>query len=241
MTTINSTTVSTPLPQMTFPGQAAAPEGPVDLYMMYTMHHAFRRDLGDFATAVPRTPVDDRATWRALRKRWELFAATLHHHHSGEDAGLWPLLTERADEDEVETLEAMEAEHAEIDPVLDACREGFTRMVEAPDEDTRAALAVRLSAAREGLGRHLAHEERDAMAILQRRITDQEWRDLEEEHFASRYTLADHLRLLPWLCHRVPDKVRGELFDRVGGPFPFLWRLTRPAFERRERRAFRHL
>ena len=31
------------------------------MYMMYVMHHAFRRDLAAFAAAVPRTPVDDRA------------------------------------------------------------------------------------------------------------------------------------------------------------------------------------
>lgn len=30
--------------QLRLPGQAAALEGPVDLRMMYVMHHAFRRD-----------------------------------------------------------------------------------------------------------------------------------------------------------------------------------------------------
>ena len=31
--------------QLRLPGQAAAPEGPVDMYMMYLMHFGFRRDL----------------------------------------------------------------------------------------------------------------------------------------------------------------------------------------------------
>src|SRR5688500_17295469 len=80
------------------PGQAAAPEGPVNLATMYLMHHAFRRDLGAFAGAVARTPVSDRATWRRLNERWKLFSFVLHHHHhAGEDAGLWPLLLERVD------------------------------------------------------------------------------------------------------------------------------------------------
>ena len=38
--------------QLRLPGQAAAPEGPVDMQTMYLMHHAFRRDLDSFAAAV---------------------------------------------------------------------------------------------------------------------------------------------------------------------------------------------
>ena len=33
--------------------------------------------------------------WRALAGRWALFAQALHHHHTGEDTGLWPLLEAR--------------------------------------------------------------------------------------------------------------------------------------------------
>ena len=113
------------------PGQAAAPEGPVDMSMMYLMHHAFRRDLAAFAAASRCTPVDDRATWQALAERWAALREALHHHHNGEDTGLWPLLLERATTDERATLEAMEAEHAEIDPLLEACAAGFARLADA--------------------------------------------------------------------------------------------------------------
>ena len=39
-------------PPLRLPGQAAAPDGPVDMTMMYLSHHAFRRDLAAFAEAV---------------------------------------------------------------------------------------------------------------------------------------------------------------------------------------------
>ena len=107
--------------QWRLPRQAAAPEGPVDVKMMYVMHHAFRRDLVMFAEAAAVTPADDREVWRALSRRWQIFSEILHHHHSGEDAGLWPWLMRAADADERATLDAMEAEHAEIDPILAAC------------------------------------------------------------------------------------------------------------------------
>ena len=37
--------------QLTLPGQAATADGPLDMTMMYVMHHAFRRDLRALARA----------------------------------------------------------------------------------------------------------------------------------------------------------------------------------------------
>ena len=50
--------------QLRLPGQAAAPDGPIDVSTMYFMHFGFRRDLDAFVTA-SRTPVTDRARWDA--------------------------------------------------------------------------------------------------------------------------------------------------------------------------------
>jgi len=127
--------------QATFPGQAAAPPGQIDLMAMYLMHHAFRRDLRRFAAAAAETPIEDRDTWRSLATRWGQFSRVLHHHHSGEDEVLWPLLLARVDAagDSAgrETLEAMEAEHSEIDPLLSGCKDGFDQLSVEADSDAR--------------------------------------------------------------------------------------------------------
>lgn len=73
--------------QVRLPGQAAAPDGPLDLTMMFVVHRAFRRDLENFAAAAARTPLDDGASWLALDERWQLFAAALHHHHTSRTTG----------------------------------------------------------------------------------------------------------------------------------------------------------
>ena len=227
--------------QLRFPGQTAAHPGPVDMTMMYVMHHAFRRDLAAFAAAASATPAQARTTWRALASRWELFAFALHHHHCGEDAGLWPLLLERTDDSGRATLLAMEAEHAEIDPVLQACAAGFERLAAHPDDDARAALAIRLTAAKGSLARHLEHEETKAIEMVQQVMTQQEWLTLEEEHFRAGVRTADVLALVPWALHQVPAPLRRTLFARTGRPHHLMWLVTRRGFEQRERVAFAYL
>jgi hypothetical protein len=240
---MTTSTTTSPLPQASFPGQAAAPPGPSDLMPMYLMHHAFRRDLSLFATAVAATAVEDRRAWRALDRRWGQFARVLHLHHAGEDEILWPLLLEKVDRagdpDGRATLEAMEAEHEEIDPLLSGCAEGLSSLAADGDADTQAALIVRMTAARERLGHHLGHEESEAMALVQRHLTPAEWDALHPE-FGRHYTAQDALFALPWVLHDLPLDLRPRVLSFVGRGPALVWRLLlRAPFALRERRIFR--
>ena len=240
-----TTAIEHTVPQTRFPGQVAAPPGPVDLLPMYLMHHAFRRDLKRFSAAAAATPVEDRATWRALATRWEGFARALHHPHHGEDETLWPLLLARVDaagdQHGRATLVAMEAEHSEIDPLLSGCAAGFARLAERPDRDAQAALVVRLSATRERLGQHLGHEETDAMALVQAHLTPAEWNRLDEE-FGRHYTRRDKLFALPWVLTGLPPEVAPRVWTFIGRAGRLFWLLLlRWPFERRERSAFRYV
>jgi hypothetical protein len=232
--------------QLLLAGQAAAPDGPVDLALMWLMHHGFRRDLDDFTRAAAATPLDDRATWQAQARRWGLFSRILHAHHSGEDAGLWPLMLDRVDAagDAAAraTLEAMSAEHAGIDPSLQACAAAFTRLAAAPDADARDSLLSDLAATREHLGRHLGHEERDAMVVLQRHLRQEDWDRIGREHFEPHYARRDLLVLAAWLLKGVPPAAVERLSQQHSGRvLVLLWRLVlRRPFERRERRTFRY-
>ncbi len=231
--------MTTTTTQISLPGQCGVQDGPVDLVVMYAVHHAFRRDLAAFARSVPATPVEDRATWQALEHRWTRFAEVLHHHHTGEDAGLWPLLLERVAPADREVLEAMEAEHEQIDPLLEACATGFAHMAAGGTADERAALAVRTAAARDSLGRHLEHEETEALALVQRHLTQAEWDRMEQEHFKGRrLPLATTLFLVPWVCVEVPAHVRRRAFAEAGRAFLVAYALTRRRFERSSRQAF---
>jgi hemerythrin-like domain-containing protein len=205
------------------------------------MHHAFRRDLDAFSEAVRNTPVGDRKTWRLLADRWNLFSEVLHKHHSAEDELIWPVLISVGTSDDVAVLEAMEAEHEEIDPLLEACAAGFAVLSSRADEDARAALAVRLVAARETLSRHLHHEETEAIPLIQALMTPEDWERIDAEYFKKGLTVRDFATLVPWAAHGLAPEHRERVFADAGTPFRVLWHLTRRRFERNERAAFRYL
>ena len=56
-----------------------------------------------------------------------MFKRQLHLHHTGEDRHIWPRLGERLahSESAMSTLQAMEEEHARVDPLLDAVDAAF--------------------------------------------------------------------------------------------------------------------
>lgn len=240
---MSTTTTSRPadVPQYLLARQAAAPAGPVDVKMMYVMHHAFRRDLVMFAEASAATPADDRDTWSALALRWAVFSEILHHHHSGEDAGLWPWLTRAADDEEQATLEAMEAEHAQIDPILTACAEAFEKVTTTHDPALAAHLAERLAAARDSLLAHMAHEETEAMALVQRYMTQQDWQEVVEQNFDKGMDPRLLLRAVPWIAHELPRDVIDVLLAEAGLPMKLVWIATRRRFEKLDDRATRYV
>jgi iron-sulfur cluster repair protein YtfE (RIC family) len=210
---------------------------------MYVMHHALRRDLGTFTAAVANTPASEHEVWTALGRRWRRMAETLHHHHSVEDDALWPLLRSHAEEasgaDDLRMLDDMEAEHERIDPALTACAEAFAAMAEHPCEDHRHALEIRLAAVREGLLEHLAHEEGQALPLLQRTLSEEE--NARFERAAERaYPLRTVPFLLPWAMDGVPAQARDRLLASTPPGYGLALRLLRRGYERRERRAFRY-
>jgi DNA-binding MarR family transcriptional regulator len=209
--------------------------------MMYVAHHAFRRDLEAFCSAVRHTPLEDRLTWAALLRRWELFSAALHHHHNGEDEWLWPVLVERAESDEKALLVAMEDEHAEIDPALEACSAGFRRLAAVADEDARRALVVRVTATQAALARHLAHEETETMALLQRVLAPEEWAAMDEK-FQRSFTPRQLSWAVPWIVDELPEDVRRGLFAQPGAaPLKVVHALFRRKFARLQQAAFRYV
>ena len=78
----------------------------------------------------------------------------LHAHHHGEDAGLWPLVRER-DPRAAPLLDAMEADHAAIAPLVEACDTAAGDYRAATSDEARVALLGALERLCEVLLPHL--------------------------------------------------------------------------------------
>jgi hemerythrin-like domain-containing protein len=225
------------------PGQTHVAEGPLDLNGMYMAHHAFRRDLARFAAAARNTPVEATDVWRALAVRWSQFSDILHHHHTTEDDVLWPQLLDvvdaAGDGEGRATLEAMEAEHELIDPLLQSCAAGFAAMARTPDAATRDRLAETAASARDTLADHLRHEETEALPLVQALLPQEGW-DRVEKAAGSGQSPRKLFFLVPWAADGLSADQLETIVATLGAPFRVLLSLSRGRYERRERVAFRY-
>ncbi|MGR3867932.1 hemerythrin domain-containing protein [Streptomyces graminifolii] len=137
----------------------------IDFTAMYASHDAFRRDLERLASAVSQ----GRAFTLPVRAGWDNFKHQLHVHHTAEDSDLWPRVRQRVvgRGRDLALLDDMEAEHARIDPLLDAVDVALAeRASELPDL-VRALLAT--------LDDHLKHEEDRALPLMREVLTGGDW------------------------------------------------------------------
>jgi iron-sulfur cluster repair protein YtfE (RIC family) len=165
----------------------------VDFTLMYAMHNALRRDVEELARLTARTD-DDPRRFLANAVGWELFQKALHVHHTAEDEALWPQMREALAErpDDLAVVAAMEDEHAEIDPLLDAINAALADR-EAPPERV-GELIDALSGA---LNKHLKHEEDETLPLIETSLTQQQIQAFGGIHAAK--TGPDGPRITPWM------------------------------------------
>jgi iron-sulfur cluster repair protein YtfE (RIC family) len=147
---------------MTTEGTADRTAEAIDFTMMYVTHDAFRRDLGRLTAA----SAAGTAHAPGVRAGWENFKAQLLLHHSVEDTNLWPRVSRAAAG--LTLLEEMEAEHAQIDPLLAAVDDALT--------GSASNLAAHVAGLASSLEWHLRHEEEAALPLIQSVCTPADWR-----------------------------------------------------------------
>lgn len=162
------------------------PAGPADTRMMGIVHDALRRDLGR-TTAVLGSPVPDEQRI-AIGRHVVWMTDFLHAHHSGEDAGLWPLVRERAPALGA-LVDEMESDHRLVAPALAELRSAGAAFVVTGDDAAKARLAAALDGLCSVLLPHLEREEA-ALPAVSTTVTAGEWRAIDEEHFLAHKSTA---------------------------------------------------
>jgi len=165
----------------------------LDMTMMLTVHDAFRRELERIAKVTARTDDDPKHILSAA-VGWQIFKKYLRIHHTTEDETVWGLMElELADRpNDLALLAAMEAEHAAIDPLLNAIDEALG------DRDSgHERLGGIVDELVTSLGGHLKHEESEGLALIDSTLNQEQWSNFAALHLKRVGT--DVGTYLPWL------------------------------------------
>jgi hypothetical protein len=113
-------------------------------------------------------------------------------------------------------------------------------MASAPDTQTRNHLAEVVHATHASVYGHLAHEESEALPILQRHLSDKGWTKAERKAKGAKSprTIAF---LVPWLADGLPMPVFSQAFGSAAPALKAVLSMTRSRYERDEWMAFRHI
>lgn len=155
---------------------------PADTRSMGIVHSALRRDLERTRLVLTEQHQPDPGRRRAVAEHLEWMMRFLHQHHSGEDAGLWPLIRSQ-NPSAGPLLDQMELDHHRIAPAVSAL-EGASRRY-GDDETAREELLDALARLADVLLPHLRREELEMMPVVAATLDDAEYRAVEREYFVT--------------------------------------------------------
>jgi len=112
----------------------------------------------------------------------------LHAHQASEDAGLYPLVRERAagDPQGLDVLDRMPRDHDAVAFEVAKVEAAAAALSESGSDDAARATAAALDSLGVVLLPHLREEENEAMPIVSRLIRAREWDALEKVHNLDR-------------------------------------------------------
>jgi hypothetical protein len=206
-------------------GRHPRPAGRVDFTFMYAAHDAFSRDLRRLAAEVEA----GRTAEPAVRAGWATFNHQLHFHHTAEDKWLWPALRMKVTRpDEISVLDAMEAEHLRIDPLLSLVDAGIAASDQATLAEDVAALAGTLTA-------HMEHEEDEALPLVDAHLGPDGWAMFGKAAGRSE-GLRGAAELFPWMLDGAPAEISRRVLGMLPPPVRLVYRASwRPRYARTPR------
>jgi hemerythrin-like domain-containing protein len=148
-------------------------DGPADTAMMGVVHSALRRDLVRARIVLKSDPPPDDVRRVALADHLLWVMDFLHHHHAGEDDGLYPLVVSK-NPDAAPLVAEMDAEHGLVSPAITALGSS-ARDYRDDAPGARERVLDALATLSEVLLPHLEREEVEMMPVVSASITAQEW------------------------------------------------------------------
>ncbi|MET8176954.1 hemerythrin domain-containing protein [Streptomyces clavifer] len=172
---------------------------------MIGAHDAMRREFGALPELIAGVPTGDAHGTDVVAGHVLLMVDFLHAHHTSEDDHVWPRLRERCPDDVGPLIETMDQQHAPIEDELKALAASGRRWqatADASDRDAVAAVAERLLPA---LYEHLALKEEQILPLIDRHLTEHEWKTTVEASL-NKVSFARRLLMLGMALHGASEE-----------------------------------
>jgi hypothetical protein len=204
--------------------------------MLLAIHGAVRRDLGRLVSSVgvltdPDITESDRAVGaHGLAAYWACLATQLHHHHTIEDAEVFPYVRAALGERAAEVMDAMGSEHQGIDAAQAGADAAAQSLLDEPTAANAAALADALVTFQDVVQGHLAHEEAEAIPLILEGFDEGYWLAF----MGRRQQDPGAETFLPWVLEGAPAPAVSEVTDALPPPVrELLVQQWRPAHDAR--------
>lgn len=196
-----------------------------DTWDMIVVHRVFRREFRILPALVRAAPPGDTARAEVLGQHLANVAMGLHHHHSGEDELVWPLMLERAAM-HADLINRMEAQHERLHEPLARIDELLPRWRARALVGDRDELADVIAQASVALDEHLADEEREILPLIERYLTPAEWRAVGDRGKEAIPSGMMALVFLGSILEEATPQEKKRFLAELPLPARLLWRLV---------------
>ncbi|HLS45994.1 MAG TPA: nitroreductase/quinone reductase family protein [Ornithinicoccus sp.] len=201
---------------------SAVTAAPARTEQMAVIHRVFRRGFPMCAGLVRRTSPGATERSEPVAAHLYFLLNGIHHHHTGEDENIWPLLSQRA-APQRELVKRMEAQHAlvaersqRVRSLLDGWRQSAT---------DAEPLAVAIDEFTAALIEHLDEEEANVVPLIRTHITAAEWERFGQETF-EKFTNPEKLTATGTLEEVATAEEAAWFTGGLPAPIRVMWRLV---------------
>jgi hemerythrin-like domain-containing protein len=208
----------------------------VDTWEMVVVHRAFRREFRMAPALIRSVSAGDRDRADFVGEHLFGMVTGLHHHHTGEDELLWPILLERVSLHSA-LVNRMAAQHKQLSVHLDRIGELLPGWRLTADLVTGRELAGEFGEASALLNEHLDEEENEILPLVSEHITPAEWKALGDRGLESLPRNSTAFIFLGLLLRDADEQERKAFLRLPPAPIRWAWflfgqRIYRRAYAR---------
>jgi hemerythrin-like domain-containing protein len=194
----------------------------VDTHDMVLIHRVIRREIGQLPRLF-RSAANDPARSKIIGAHAREMLDFLHHHHTGEDMLLFPLLRERRVLDP-ELVDRMDAQHAQVNDAVVAINAELPVWTASADAAAGERMAARIDTTMPTLIGHLDEEEQKLLPVASVTVTQSEWDALGKDGMSA-IPVTRRLVLLGYITEDTDDAERQKLMQEVPAPVRLAFKL----------------